>query len=79
MFNSVHHHFHPFTDSYKRLICVEPKPLFTARKSDTFIFWKVYLLVVPVGFDPRIYNIKTLHFNSSGKKWTMIESLFYFR
>ena len=60
MFNPVHHHCHPFTDFYKRLICAEFKPFLTARKSDTFIFWRAYLLVVPVGFDPRIYSIGTL-------------------
>ena len=67
MFNPVHHHCHPFTDFYKKLICAEFKPFFIVRKSNTFIFWKACLLVVPAGFDPRIYNIKTLHFNSSGK------------
>ena len=65
--NPVHHHCYPFTDFYKKFICAEPKPFFIVRKSNTFIFWKASLLVVPAGFDPRIYNIKTLHFNSSGK------------
>ena len=67
MFNRVHHHCHPFTDFYKGFICVDFKPLFTARKLNIFIFWRACLSVVPVGFDPRIYNIKTLHSNSSGK------------
>ena len=61
MLNPVHHHCHPFTDSYKGLICAEPKPLLTARKSDTPIFWKACLLVVPAGLDQRTYNIGTLH------------------
>ena len=65
--NLVHHHCHPFTDLYKKLICVEPKPFLTARKSNTFIFWRACLLVVPAGFDPSIYNLKTFYFNSSGK------------
>ena len=63
MFNPVNHHCHPFTDFYKGLICVEPKPLLTARKSDALILWRACLrqLVVPVGFDPRTYSIRTLH------------------
>ena len=65
IFNPVHHHCHLFTDFYKRFTCVEFKPFFIARKSNTFIFWRACLLVVPAGFDPRTYNIKTLHFNSS--------------
>ena len=65
MFNLVHNYCHPITDFYKKFICVESKPFFIVRKSNTFIFWKAYLLVVSVGFDPRIYNIKTLYFNSS--------------
>ena len=60
MFNPVHHHCHPFTDFYKRLICVELRPLLTARKSDTPIFWRACLLVVPPGLDPRTYSIGTL-------------------
>ena len=62
MLNPVHHHCHPFTDFYKGLICVEPKPLFIARKSDTLIFWRACLLVVPAGLDPRTYSIGTLQF-----------------
>ena len=65
MFNPVHHHCHLFTDFYKKFICVEFRPLLIVRKSNTLIFWRACLLVVPAGFDPRIYNIKTLHFNSS--------------
>ena len=65
VFNPVHYYCHPFTNFYKRLIYAEFKPFFIVRKSNTLIFWKVCLLVVPVGFDPRIYNIKTLHFNNS--------------
>ena len=65
MFNPVHHYCHPFTDFYKKFTCVEFKPFLTVRKSNTFIFWKACLLVVPAGFDLRIYNIRTLHFNSS--------------
>ena len=61
MFNPAYHHCHPFTDFYKRLICVELKPLLTARKSDTFIFWRACLLVVPAGIDQRTYSIGTLH------------------
>ena len=60
MFNPVHHHCHPFTDFYKGLTCVEPKPLLTARKSDTLILWRACLLVVPAGLNPRTYNIGTL-------------------
>ena len=60
MFKLVHHHCHPFTDFYKGLICAELKPLLLARKSDTPILWKAYLLVVPAGFDPRTYSIGTL-------------------
>ena len=67
MFNPVHHHCYLFTDFYKRFTCAELKSLFIARKSDTFIFWRACLLVVPAGFNPRIYNIRTLHFNSSGR------------
>ena len=69
IFNPVHHHCHLFTDFYKKFTCVEFKPLLIVRKSDTFIFWKACLLVVPAGFNPRIYNIKTLHYNSSGKMY----------
>ena len=65
MFNPVYYHCHPFTDFYKKFICVEFKPFLIVRKSDNFIFWKACLLVVPAGFNPRTYNIKTLHFNSS--------------
>ena len=61
MFNPVHHHCHPFTDFYKGLICVVLKPFFTARKSDTLIFWRACLLVVRAGLNPRTYNIGTLH------------------
>ena len=61
MFNPVHHHCHPFTNFYKRFICVELKPFFTARKSDTPILWRVCLLVVLAGFNPRTYSIGTLH------------------
>ena len=60
MFNPVHHYCHLFTDFYKGFICVELKPLLTARKSDTPIFWKACLLVVPAGLDPRTYSIGTL-------------------
>ena len=60
MFNPVHHHCHPFTDFYKGLTCVEPRPFLTARKSDTPIFWRACLLVVPAGLDPRTYSIGTL-------------------
>ena len=60
MFNRVHHHCHLFTDFYQKLICAEPKPLLIARKSDTLIFWRAYLLVVPAGFDPRTYSLGTL-------------------
>ena len=60
MFNPVHYHCHPFTDFYKKLICVELKPLLTARKSDTLILWRACLLVVPAGLDPRTYSIGTL-------------------
>ena len=60
MFNPVHHHCHFFTDFYKRFICAEPKPLLTARKSDTPILWKACLLVVTAGLDPRTYSIGTL-------------------
>ena len=67
MFNPVYHHCHPFTDFYKGLICAEPKPLFTVRNSDTFIFWKACLLVVPADLDPRTYSIGTLHFCSGCK------------
>ena len=67
MFSLVHHHCHFFTDFYKGFTCVEFKPFFIVRKSNIFIFWKTCLLVVPAGFNPRIYNIRTLHFNSSGK------------
>ena len=66
MFNPVHHHCQPFTDFYKGLTCAELKPLFTARKSDTFIFWRACLLVVPAGLDPRTYNIGTLQFRGYG-------------
>ena len=65
MFNPVHHHCHPFTDFHKGLICAEFRPLLTVRKSDTPILWRACLLVVPAGLNPRIYNIKTLHFNNS--------------
>ena len=58
--NPAHHHCHLFTDFYKGLICAEPKPFLTARKSDTPIFWKACLLVVPAGFNPRTYSIGTL-------------------
>ena len=61
MFNPVHHHCHLFTDFYKRFICVEFKPFFIARKSDTLIFWRACLLVVPAGLDPRTHSIGTLH------------------
>ena len=61
MFNPVYHHCHLFTDSYKGLTCAEPKPLLTARKSDTPILWRACLLVVPAGLDPRTYSIGTLH------------------
>ena len=61
MFNPVHHNCHPFTDFYKKLTCVEPKPFLTARKSNRLIFWRACLLVVPAGFDPRTYSIRTLH------------------
>ena len=61
IFHPVHHHCHPFTDFYKRLTFVEFKPFFLVRKSDTFIFWKACLLIVPAGLDPRTYNIGTLH------------------
>ena len=77
MFNPVHHHCHPFTNFDKRLTYVELKPFFIARKSDTFIFWKVCLLVVPAGFDPRIYNIRTLHFNSSVDNVPLSTCLFF--
>ena len=60
MFNLVHHHCHPFTDFYKRFICVEFRPLFIVRKSDTFILWRACLLVVPAGLDPCAYSIGTL-------------------
>ena len=60
MLNPVHHHCLPFTDFYKRLICVEPRPFFTARKSDTLILWRACRLVVPAGLDPRTYSIGTL-------------------
>ena len=60
MFNPVHYHCHPFTDIYKGLICVELKPFFTARKSDTPILWRACLLVVPAGLHPRTYSIRTL-------------------
>ena len=60
MFNSVHHHCHPFTDFYKRFTCVEPRPFFTVRKSDTLILWRACLLVVPAGLNPRTYSIGTL-------------------
>ena len=60
MFNPVYHHCHLFTDFYKRFTCVELKPFFIARKSDTFIFWKACLLVVPAGLDPRTCSIGTL-------------------
>ena len=61
MFNPVHHHCYFFTDFYKKLTYVEPKPFLIARKSDTFIFWRACLLVVPAGLDPRTYSIGTLH------------------
>ena len=61
MINPVHHRCHPFTDFYKRLTCVEPRPLLIARKSDTPILWRACLLVVPAGLDPRAYSIGTLH------------------
>ena len=67
MFNTVHHHCYPFTDFYKKFTCVEFKPIFIVRKSNIFIFLRACLLDVPAAFDPRIYNIRTLHFNSSGK------------
>ena len=60
MFNLVHHHYHLFTDFYKGFTCAEFKPLLIARKSDTLIFWRACLLVVPAGFDPRTYSIGTL-------------------
>ena len=77
MFNPVYYYCHPFTDFYKKLTCVEFKPFFIVRKSNTFIFWKACLLVVPVGFDPRIYNIKTLHFNSSVDNVPLSTCLFF--
>ena len=40
-------------------------------------FWKVCLLVVPVGFDLRIYNIRTLHFNNSVDKRTVINMFIF--
>ena len=59
--NPAYHHCHPFTDFYKGLTCSEPRPFLTARKSDTLIFWKACLLVVPAGLNPRTYSIGTLH------------------
>ena len=32
MFNPVHHHCHPFTDFYQKLICVEFEPIFFDRQ-----------------------------------------------
>ena len=60
MFNPVHHHCHPLTDFYKRFTCAEFKPFLFVRKSDTFIFWRDCLLVVPAGLDPCTYSIRTL-------------------
>ena len=60
MFNPVHHHCHPFTDFYKKLICAEFKLFFLVRKSDTLIRWRACLLVVRAGLDPRTYSIGTL-------------------
>ena len=60
--NPAHHHCHPFTDFYKGLTCAELKPLLIARKSDTLIFWKACLLVVPAGLDQRTYSIGTLQY-----------------
>ena len=78
MFNFVHHHCHLFTDFYKGLICVEPRPFLIARKSETFIFWRACLLVVPVGFDPRFNVTQGRYILTIHEKWTMIGSLFYF-
>ena len=61
MFNPVYHYCHPFTDFYKKLTCAGFKPFIIARKSNTFIFWKACLLVVPAGLDSRTYSIGTLH------------------
>ena len=75
MFNPVHHHCHPFTDFYKKIICVEFRPLLTVRKSDTFIFWRACLLVVPAGLDQRTYSIGTLQ--PEGFFWLSIFYLFW--
>ena len=61
MFNPVHHHCHLFMDFYKKLTCAELRPFLIARKSDTPIFWRACLLVVPAALDPRTYSIGTLH------------------
>ena len=71
MFNPVHHHCHPFMDFYKGLTCAEPRPLLIVRKSDTPIFWRACLLVVPAGLDPRTYSIGTLHnYSKLEKGWS---------
>ena len=73
MFNLVHHHCHFFTDSYKKLICVEFRTLLIVRQVKQAYFWKACLLVVPAGFDPRLNEAQgryNLFIRKSGKNFS---------